>query len=150
MRVIIQRVNKASVKVDDEIVGQIREGLLVFAGIEKDDTEQDSLWLSKKIPKLRIFPDDKGVMNRSLFETGGDILVVSQFTLHASVKGQNRPFYGKSALPEQAIPLYEGFIKALEAELGKPVAAGTFGAHMIVALENDGPVTIFMDTKRIE
>jgi D-aminoacyl-tRNA deacylase len=150
MRVVIQRVSSASVTVEGKITGRIGRGLLVFVGIERGDTEEDSLFLAKKIPRLRIFPDEKGVMNVALAGAGGDILVVSQFTLHASVKGQNRPFYGKSALPEQAIPLYGHFMKALAGETGKPVQAGVFGAHMEVDLLNDGPVTILLDSKNPE
>jgi D-tyrosyl-tRNA(Tyr) deacylase len=150
MRAVIQRVTKASVTVEGKVVGHIKEGLLVFAGIEDADSEDDIQWLSSKIVNLRIFNDDEGVMNRSLLEVGGGILLVSQFTLHASYKKGNRPSYIRASKPPVAIPLYEKMIVQLEADLGKGVERGIFGADMKVELLNDGPVTIVMDTKNRE
>jgi D-tyrosyl-tRNA(Tyr) deacylase len=150
MRAVIQRVTKASVSINNEIQGGIVHGLLVFLGIEHEDNHEDIQWLSSKIIKLRIFPDDQGVMNRSLVEAGGDILLISQFTLHASTKKGNRPSYIKAARPEKAIPLYEAFIEQLEADLGKSIQKGAFGAMMEVSLVNSGPVTIIIDTKSRE
>ena len=128
----------------------IKTGLLVLLGIEEADTPEDIEWLSGKLVRLRVFPDDQGVMNRSVQETGGDITVVSQFTLHASTKKGNRPSYSRAARPEIAIPLYEAFVRKLSEDLGKPVQTGEFGADMKVGLVNDGPVTIVMDTKARE
>ena len=150
MRVLIQRVTHASVTVDGEVFGEIGPGLLVFLGIEDADGEEDIRWLSGKIVNLRIFNDEEGVMNRSVLDTGGDVLLVSQFTLHAAIKKGNRPSYIRASKPEVAIPLYEQMIRQLEADLGKPVQTGIFGADMKVALLNDGPVTIWMDSKARE
>jgi len=150
MRVVIQRVSKASVTVEGSIKGQIGAGLLVLLGIEESDTSDDIQWLSKKITQLRIFDDDSGVMNLSVQDIGGEILMISQFTLHASTKKGNRPSYIKAARPELAIPIYESFIKQIETDLEKPVQTGEFGAMMDVSLINDGPVTISIDTKNKE
>ena len=150
MRVIVQRVSKASVKVDGEIVGKIEKGLLVFVGIENLDNEEDVTWISKKIVQMRIFDDEKGVMNESVRDVGGGILLVSQFTLHASTRKGNRPSYSKASKGEIAIPLYEKVISGLAEELGKRVETGIFGGDMQVELLNDGPVTIFIDTKNRE
>jgi D-tyrosyl-tRNA(Tyr) deacylase len=147
MRVVIQRVSKASVIVDGQITGAINGGLLVLVGVEDADTEEDIEWLSNKIVNLRIFNDEAGVMNLSLLQTGGDILLVSQFTLHASTKKGNRPSYIRASKPEFAVPMYEKMIASLEAQLGKKVQTGIFGADMKVELLNDGPVTIFIDSK---
>lgn len=150
MRAVIQRVRQASVTISGETAGQINSGLLVFLGIEDPDAEEDIVWLSRKIVNLRIFDDEKGVMNRSVKECQGELLLVSQFTLHASTKKGNRPSYIRAAKPEVAIPLYEKMIAQLTVDLGKPVQTGTFGADMKVALLNDGPVTIVIDTKNKE
>ena len=150
MRVVIQRVSEASVSVENSITGQIKKGLLVLAGFEDSDNIEDIEWLSKKIVQLRIFSDSNDLMNLSVHDVLGDILVVSQFTLHASTKKGNRPSFIKAAKPETAIPLYEQFKKQLEVELGKPVQSGVFGAMMNVSLINDGPVTITIDTKNKE
>jgi D-tyrosyl-tRNA(Tyr) deacylase len=150
MRAVIQRVTHASVKVDGEITGQIGEGLLVLVGIEDADTEEDTTWLSNKIVNLRIFNDESGVMNRSLLDIGGGILLVSQFTLHASTKKGNRPSYIRASKPATAIPLYEKMILRLEQDSGGKVQTGIFGADMKVELLNDGPVTIVIDTKNKE
>lgn len=150
MRVVVQRVLKASVTVDGELVSQIGNGLLVLLGIEDADTQNDIEWLTKKIANLRILNDENGVMNRSLIETNGDAIVVSQFTLHASTKKGNRPSYLRAAKPEIAIPIYEKFVGQLEQELGRKVGTGIFGADMKVALLNDGPVTITIDSKHKE
>lgn len=147
MKAVIQRVAKASVTIDAEIVAVISGGMLILLGIEDEDTQDDIKWLSNKIANLRIFSDHDDVMNQSLIDTKGDAIVVSQFTLHASVKKGNRPSYIKAAKPEIAIPLYEAFIKQLESDLGKPVRTGRFGANMKVELLNDGPVTIIFDSK---
>ena len=150
MRVVIQRVKSASVTVDQQVVGQVGSGLLVFVGIEDADEPDDIQWLSGKITQLRIFADDQGVMNRSVLDSDGDILLVSQFTLHASTRKGNRPSYIRAARPEKAIPLYEQMISQLETDLGKPIATGSFGADMQVALVNDGPVTILIDSRNRE
>jgi D-tyrosyl-tRNA(Tyr) deacylase len=150
MRVVIQKVSKASVTVDGEIVSQIGAGLLVLIGVEDADDDEDIEWLCKKIVQLRIFLDDDGVMNRSILETGGDIIVVSQFTLHAMTKKGNRPSYIRASKPDFAIPMYEKFCDALSADLGKPVGRGVFGAYMDIALINNGPVTILIDSKNRE
>jgi D-aminoacyl-tRNA deacylase len=150
MRVVIQRVSQASVTVNGQIVAKTGIGLLVLAGIEDSDTEEDIAWLSNKIVHLRIFNDETGTMNRSVLETGGDLLLVSQFTLHASTKKGARPSYLRAAKPPVAVPLYEQLIRQLSADLGKPVATGVFGADMKVELLNDGPVTIWIDTKNRE
>lgn len=150
MRVVIQRVSEASVTIDQKIHGQIGMGLLVLVGIEDADTPEDIQWLSNKIINLRIFNDANGVMNCSVKDIHGDILVVSQFTLHASTKKGNRPSYIKASKPEIAVPLYESFKKRITDELGKPIQSGVFGADMKVALLNDGPVTILIDSKNKE
>ena len=150
MRAVIQRVSKASVKVYDKITGQIDKGLLVLIGIEDADTKEDIEWLSSKICNLRIFDDKQGVMNLSVKDIGGDILLVSQFTLHASTKKGNRPSYIKASKPEIAISMYEQMLAQLDLDSGKKVEAGIFGADMKVELLNDGPVTIVMDTKNKE
>ncbi len=147
MRVIIQRVNFASCKVDGTVTGFINKGLLVLAGWEEADTDKDLEWMCGKIVRLRIFSDEKGLMNLSVQEINGDILLVSQFTLFASTKKGNRPSFIRSAKPELAMPLYDKFILSLEKELGKSIKTGIFGADMKINLENDGPVTIFMDSK---
>ncbi|MGN6419813.1 MAG: D-aminoacyl-tRNA deacylase [Pseudobacter sp.] len=150
MRVVIQRVTEASVTIDNSIRASIGKGLLVLAGIEDADTGEDIEWLAAKIVQLRIFNDAEGVMNVSLRDTGGELLLVSQFTLHASTKKGNRPSYIRASKPTVAVPLYEQLIAALEAELGKPIGTGEFGADMKVALVNDGPVTIIIDSKNKE
>ena len=150
MRVVIQRVKEASVTVANEIIGSIEGGLMVLVGIENADTKDDIEWLANKITGMRIFDDNEGVMNLSIKETGGDILLISQFTLHASTKKGNRPSYTAAAKPDVAIPLYESFIQQLNKDLGKPVETGKFGADMKVALVNDGPVTIMLDSKNKE
>lgn len=150
MRTVIQRVKEASVKVEGKITGQIGNGLLVLVGIEDADTREDIDWLAKKIAGLRIFDDEKGVMNRSVMEIDGNILVVSQFTLMASTKKGNRPSYIRASKGDYAQPMYEKFCMALEHETGKRTEKGVFGADMKVSLLNDGPVTIIMDTKNKE
>ena len=150
MRVVIQRVANASVTVESKVVAEIQKGLLVFVGIEEADTEEDLDWLVAKITQLRIFGDENEVMNLSIQDVGGDVLVVSQFTLHAATKKGNRPSYIKAAKTDIAIPMYERFVKALESKLGKKVSTGIFGADMKVLLLNDGPVTIQIDSKNRE
>jgi D-tyrosyl-tRNA(Tyr) deacylase len=150
MRIVIQRVSHASVAVNGEISGSIGAGLLVLIGIEDADTDEDIAWLCNKIVNLRIFNDSEGVMNCSVLETGGDILLVSQFTLHAATKKGNRPSYIRASKPEIAIPMYQKMIRALETDLGKTVQTGVFGADMQVDLLNDGPVTIIIDSKNRE
>ena len=150
MRVVIQRTTHASVTIGGQLKSAIGPGMLILVGIEDADGPEDIDWLCRKIVNLRIFDDDEGVMNRSVLETGGDILVVSQFTLHASTKKGNRPSYIRAARPEISIPLYEQFCEALSQTLGKSVKTGQFGADMQVELLNDGPVTICMDTKNKE
>ena len=150
MRVVIQKVTQASVSIENQIVASINQGLLVLVGIEDTDTNDDIAWLSAKIVNLRVFDDDNGVMNLSVKEVEGQVLIVSQFTLHASTKKGNRPSYIKAARPEVAIPIYEAFIKQVESLLGKRVPTGQFGAMMQVSLCNDGPVTILIDTKNKE
>ena len=147
MRAVIQRVSKASVSIEGKVVSSIDQGLLILLGIVNEDTETDIEWLSKKIVNLRIFNDDQGVMNESLLDTGGDITVVSQFTLMANTRKGNRPSYIRAARPEVAVPLYEQFLSNMEKELNKPVVRGVFGADMQVALVNEGPVTIIIDSK---
>jgi D-tyrosyl-tRNA(Tyr) deacylase len=147
MRAVIQRVSEASVTIDHEVKSSIRRGLLVLLGIEEADKQEDIDWLSSKIARLRIFNDENGVMNLSVIETGGEILVVSQFTLHASTKKGNRPSYIRAAKPDIAIPLYEQFVKQLKIESGLTVMTGEFGAMMEIKLVNEGPVTIIIDTK---
>lgn len=150
MRAVIQRVSEASVAIDDTVKGEIQRGLLILLAVEEADTEEDGAWLAGKIARLRIFNDVEGLMNLSIQDVGGEALAVSQFTLFASTKKGNRPSDIRSARPETAIPLYEGFVNQLETELGKPVATGEFGAMMRVSLVNDGPVTICIDTKNKE
>jgi D-tyrosyl-tRNA(Tyr) deacylase len=150
MRAVIQRVGQASVAINDEIKSIIQNGLLILLGIEDSDNDEDINWLAKKIVQLRVFGDENEVMNLSVKEIDGEILIVSQFTLHASTKKGNRPSYIKAAKPEIAIPLYERFILQIENELGKKVMTGEFGAMMQVSLVNDGPVTILIDTKNKE
>ena len=150
MRVVIQRVAKAGVTINGKMNGAIGKGLLIFLGIEDADTDEDIRWMSNKIINLRIFNDDAGVMNRSVLETGGEILLISQFTLHASTKKGNRPSYIKASKPDVAIPLYEKMIEQLTQDLGKEIAKGIFRADMQVELLNDGPVTIIIDSKNKE
>ena len=150
MRAVIQRVSNASVTIDNKIYSQIENGLLVLVGIEDADNAEDIEWLSGKIVNLRVFNDDNGVMNVSVKDINGEILAVSQFTLHASTKKGNRPSYIKASKPEIAIPMYEKFIQQLSNDLGKTVGTGVFGADMKVELLNDGPVTIVIDTKNRE
>lgn len=150
MRVVVQKVTQASVVIENQTVASINKGLLVLVGIEDSDTNDDIAWLSAKIVNLRVFDDDKGVMNLSVKEVEGEVLIVSQFTLHASTKKGNRPSYIRAARPEVAIPIYEAFIKHTETLLGKPIPTGQFGAMMQVSLCNDGPVTILIDTKNKE
>jgi D-tyrosyl-tRNA(Tyr) deacylase len=147
MRAVIQRVEKASVVISENEIAKIERGLLVLLGIEIEDAKEDALWLASKIATLRIFSDEKGVMNKSITESGGEVIVVSQFTLHAKTKKGNRPSYIKAARPEQAIPLYQQFKDDLSIAIGKQVQSGEFGAEMKVSLINDGPVTILIDTK---
>jgi D-tyrosyl-tRNA(Tyr) deacylase len=147
MRVVIQRVSSSKVTVSDEVIGEIGQGLNVLVGFEETDTQEDLEWLSKKILNLRIFSDAEGKMNQSILDIQGEILVISQFTLHASYKKGNRPSFIKSAKPEIAIPLYEEFKVLLSKGIEKPVASGEFGADMKVEIQNDGPVTILMDSK---
>ncbi|MBL0308809.1 MAG: D-tyrosyl-tRNA(Tyr) deacylase [Bacteroidetes bacterium] len=150
MRVTIQRVEEASVTIEGQMKASIQKGLLILAGFEDSDTQEDLKWMSKKIVNLRIFNDENGLMNLSVLENSGDVLVVSQFTLHALTKKGNRPSFIKAAKPEVAIPLYQEFVKQLEMDLGKGVGTGVFGAEMKVALINDGPVTINIDSKNKE
>lgn len=150
MRVLIQRVKEASVTVDGEVISLIHNGLLVFVGITDEDNREDILWLTKKIANIRLFDDENGVMNLSVMEAGGDILAVSQFTLMASTKKGNRPSYIKAAKPEISVPLYEEFCSEMELAVNKPIQRGVFGADMKVRLLNDGPVTIFIDSKNRE
>lgn len=150
MRTVIQRVRHASVSIGGELRSAIGPGMLVLVGIEDKDSAGDIDWLTKKIVNLRIFDDENGVMNRSVLETGGDILVVSQFTLHASTKKGNRPSYIRASKPETAVPLYQAFCRETERQLGKPVGTGVFGADMQVELLNDGPVTLLIDTQNKE
>ncbi|KQB38223.1 D-tyrosyl-tRNA(Tyr) deacylase [Flavobacterium daejeonense] len=150
MRVVIQRVSEASVTIEDVKVAQINKGLLVLVGVEDADSQEDIDWLAAKVAKIRLFGDENNVMNLSVQEVDGDIIVVSQFTLHAATKKGNRPSYIKASKPETAIPLYEKFIQTLESELGKKIQTGEFGADMKVSLINDGPVTIIIDTKNKE
>ena len=150
MRVLIQRVKEASVTVDNNVISLIHNGLLVFIGVTDDDNREDILWLTKKIANIRLFDDKNGVMNHSVIEAGGDILAVSQFTLMASTKKGNRPSYIKAAKPEISIPLYEEFCSEMELAVNKPIQRGVFGADMKVRLLNDGPVTIFIDSKNRE
>ncbi len=150
MRALIQRSKNASVTIAGEIVGSIPHGLLVLLGVEHEDTVEDAEWLAGKVVQMRIFGDAEGKMNLSVRDIGGGVLVVSQFTLHASTKKGNRPGFTRAARPDAAIPLYEHFMTAMEKELGAPVPRGVFGADMQVALVNDGPVTIWMDSRAKE
>ena len=150
MRIVIQRVNSASVNIDGQVKSAIGLGYLILLGVCEEDTKEDVDWLVRKVIGLRVFDDENGVMNRSIMDVGGDILVVSQFTLYASYKKGNRPSWLRAARHEVSIPLYESFCQQLSQALGKPVGTGEFGAYMKVALENDGPVTICMDTKNKE
>jgi len=150
MRVVIQRVAEASVAIENKVVASIEKGLLILVGIEDADAQEDIDWLVAKIAKIRIFGDENNVMNLSVQDIDGDIIVVSQFTLHAGTKKGNRPSYIKASKPEIAIPLYENFIRKLESEIGKKVQTGEFGADMKVSLLNDGPVTILIDSKNKE
>ncbi|HVZ57506.1 MAG TPA: D-aminoacyl-tRNA deacylase [Chitinophagaceae bacterium] len=150
MRVVIQRVSRAAVRISGQECARIGRGLLVLLGIEEADGQEDIVWLSRKIVQLRILDDESGVMNRSVQEQEGDILLVSQFTLHASTRKGNRPSYIRASKPEHAIPLYEAMVRQLAEDLGKPVQTGRFGADMQVELVNDGPVTILIDTRNRE
>mgnify|MGYP003346568516 CR=1 FL=1 len=150
MRCLLQRVSQASVTIHGEVKSSIGTGLLVLVGIEEADTAEDVEWLTGKISRLRIFPDEEGVMNRSVVEANGELLVVSQFTLHAATKKGNRPSYIKAARPEFAVPMYEKFVAQLQSDSGLPVFTGEFGADMKVALINNGPVTIWIDSKNKE
>lgn len=150
MKVVIQRVRHAHVKVDDMVIGQIQQGLMVLVGVDINDDRTDADWLAGKIVNMRLFEDENGVMNVSVKDSNGSVLAISQFTLQASTKKGNRPSYIKAAKPDQSIPLYEYFVLALEKELGKKVETGKFGADMKVTLENDGPVTIVVDSKARE
>lgn len=150
MRIVIQRVSEASVEIEQKNVAKINQGLLVLVGIEEEDTLEDSNWLVSKIVNLRIFPDENEVMNLSVKDIDGEIIIVSQFTLHALTKKGNRPSYIKAAKPNIAIPMYEKFVQLLETEFGKKIQTGQFGADMKVALVNDGPVTISIDSKNRE
>lgn len=147
MRTVIQRVTHASVSINSKIKSEINKGLLILVGIEESDTSEDINWLCSKITQLRIFDDEEGIMNLSVKDIDGEILAISQFTLHAKTKKGNRPSYIQAAKPEISIPLYEKFVEQLGHDLGKEVQTGEFGAYMKVALENDGPVTIIIDTK---
>lgn len=148
MKTVVQRVSSASVEVDGKVAGEIGAGLLVLAGFGADDTDEDLEWVARKLPLLRIFDDEKGVMNRSLLDTGGEILLISQFTLFANVRKGTRPSYNRAAPPELARPMYERMIRIVEKELGKPIATGEFGAKMRIASTNEGPVTILIDSKK--
>jgi D-tyrosyl-tRNA(Tyr) deacylase len=150
MKAVIQRVSQASVTIESKIVAQINQGLLILIGIENADNQDDIFWLTTKTANLRIFDDENDIMNLSVKEINGEIIVVSQFTLHASTKKGNRPSYIKAAKPEIAIPLYQSFISLMENEIGKKIQTGQFGANMKVSLINDGPVTILIDTKNRE
>lgn len=150
MRVVIQRVSEASVSINGQVRGAIQNGLVVLLAIEEADTPEDAEWLCGKIVRLRIFPDDNGLMNRSVQEVGGDVLLISQFTLFASTKKGNRPSYTRAARPEISVPLYEAFSRRLTESLGKEIRTGEFGADMKVSLINDGPVTIVIDSKNRE
>jgi D-tyrosyl-tRNA(Tyr) deacylase len=147
MKVVIQRVSSASVTISNKKVANINTGLLVLVGVVTEDTQEDINWLVKKVANMRIFPDHDGVMNQSVKDINGDIIVVSQFTLQASTKKGNRPSYIKAARPEVAIPLYENFVKSLETEINKTIQTGQFGADMKVSIVNDGPVTIILNSK---
>lgn len=148
MRVVIQRVKHAQVEVAEQVIGKIGVGLMILIGFEAEETEEEFEWLSQKIVNLRIFPDENAVMNRSILDCDGEILLVSQFTLHAATKKGNRPSYIRAAKPDLAVPYYEKMISMLSQKLGKPIQTGEFGADMQVSLLNDGPVTIIIDTKQ--
>lgn len=150
MRAVVQRVREASVVVDDATVARIGTGLLVLAGVAPDDAADDRGWLARKLVELRVFDDDQGLMNRSVLDVGGDVLAVSQFTLYASTRKGNRPSWSRAAPPGTAAPQFDAFVAVLAARLGRPVATGRFGAHMQVALINDGPVTIWLDSRNRE
>ena len=150
MRLLIQRVTEASVTIDQKVKSAIEKGLLILVGIENEDDQTDIEWLTRKLLNLRIFDDENGVMNKSVTDVEGDLLIISQFTLHASTKKGNRPSYIKAAKPEIAVPLYNQFVNHVEKELGKTVGTGEFGADMKVRLLNDGPVTIWIDSKNRE
>lgn len=150
MRTVTQRVTHASVTIEGTLKSSIQDGLLILVGFEAADTDEDIQWTTRKLLGLRIFDDEKGVMNRSVVDVAGEILIVSQFTLHALTAKGNRPSYIRAASPDIAIPLYESFIRAMEQGLGRPIATGQFGADMQIELLNDGPVTICMDSKRKE
>lgn len=150
MRILIQRVKKASVTIEEKIKSMISNGLLILIGIEESDSDEDIEWLVKKCVNLRIFDDEQGIMNKSILDSKGDVLAVSQFTLMASTKKGNRPSYIKAAKPEISVPLYEKFCSKMESALNKPIMTGVFGADMQVELINDGPVTIFIDSKNRE
>ena len=150
MRAVVQKVSHASITIDRGLTKNMGPGLVILLGIEESDGLSDIEWLSGKISRLRIFDDEQGIMNLSIQDVNGDIMIVSQFTLHASTKKGNRPSYIKAALPETAIPLYDTFIEQMQQDLGKPVVTGEFGAYMQVSLTNDGPVTINIDTKNRE
>jgi D-tyrosyl-tRNA(Tyr) deacylase len=150
MRAVIQRVSRASVTIQNAVKGRIEKGLLVLLAVEEADGREDIEWLSGKIVRLRVFPDENGVMNRSVLEMGGDILLISQFTLYASTRKGNRPSYSRSAGPQTAVPLYQAMVQQLSTDFGKPVQTGEFGADMQVDLTNDGPVTIIIDSKMRE
>ena len=150
MRIVIQRVSEASVTIDEKVKSAIKEGFMILVGIEESDTQEDADWLSKKVINLRIFNDENGVMNKSILDIDGNILLISQFTLHASYKKGNRPSYIRAAKHEISVPLYEYFIMRLSKDLGKEISTGEFGADMKVKLINDGPVTICMDSKNKE
>lgn len=147
MRAVIQRVSEAKCTVDNKVTGEIKTGFLVLLGIENEDTDEDMQWLSQKITNMRVFGDENGLMNKALADVDGDILLISQFTLHAQTKKGNRPSFIRAARPEQAIPMYEKMISQLETSTGKKIGTGVFGADMKISLVNDGPVTIIMDTK---
>ena len=150
MRILIQRVKKASVTIEGKVISLINNGLLLFIGITEDDTQEDIQWLTKKVANIRLFDDENGVMNLSVMDIDGEILAVSQFTLMASTKKGNRPSYIKAAKPEISVPLYEQFCTEMELAINKPIKRGVFGADMKVELLNDGPVTIFIDSKNRE
>jgi D-aminoacyl-tRNA deacylase len=150
MRAVIQRVSECMLDIHGFEFSRIGKGLLILIGIEDSDNPEDIDWLAAKIARLRIFDDSQGVMNLSVIETGGEVMVVSQFTLHASTKKGNRPSYIKASKPEIAVPLYEMFVRKMESEIGKPLKTGQFGEHMMINLVNDGPVTIIIDTKNKE
>ena len=147
MRVVIQRVSRASVRVEGRETGTITRGLVVLLGIDRDDADDDLKWLSNKVEKLRLFEDDEGYMNRDIGEVGGEMVVVSQFTLFGNLKKGSRPSFNRSAPPQKALPLYRSFVREMERRLGKPVVTGSFGAMMEIELINDGPVTIVIDSK---